>query len=92
MFLGVLHTSIRGVGHYLPRSHTLQQAPHRYYYSLFLIKYSSLLCSPSLPGLYSLLGSPTTTGGRAALTLDNMEEPYSAGIRFTIMPPMKRHM
>jgi len=32
------------------------------------------------------------TGGRASLTLDNMEEPYTGGIRFTIMPPMKRHM
>ena len=29
-------------------------------------------------------------GGNAYLTLDNTEEPYLAGIRFTAMPPMKR--
>ena len=29
-------------------------------------------------------------GGNAYLTLDNTEEPYQAGIRFTAMPPMKR--
>jgi hypothetical protein len=35
---------------------------------------------------------PLLSGGRASLTLDNMDEPYLGGIRFTIMPPMKRHM
>jgi structural maintenance of chromosome 1 len=29
-------------------------------------------------------------GGNAYLTLDNTEEPYLGGIRFTAMPPMKR--
>jgi len=29
-------------------------------------------------------------GGNAYLTLDNTEEPYKAGTRFTAMPPMKR--
>eukprot|EP01038_Epipyxis_sp_PR26KG_P004825 gene4825-6760_t len=29
-------------------------------------------------------------GGNAYLTLDNTEEPYLAGVRFTAMPPMKR--
>jgi folate-dependent phosphoribosylglycinamide formyltransferase PurN len=40
-----------------------------------------------IPSLFPLL-----SGGRASLTLDNMDEPYLGGIRFTIMPPMKRHM
>jgi hypothetical protein len=35
---------------------------------------------------------PLLSGGRASLTLDNMDEPYLGGIRFTIMSPMKRHM
>lgn len=36
--------------------------------------------------------SPTclSTGGNAYLTLDNTDEPYLGGIRFTAMPPMKR--
>jgi hypothetical protein len=29
-------------------------------------------------------------GGNAYLTLDNTDEPYLSGIRFTAMPPMKR--
>jgi structural maintenance of chromosome 1 len=29
-------------------------------------------------------------GGNAYLTLDNTDEPYLGGIRFTAMPPMKR--
>lgn len=29
-------------------------------------------------------------GGNASLTLENLEEPYLGGIRFTAMPPMKR--
>ena len=29
-------------------------------------------------------------GGTAYLTLDNTDEPYLGGIRFTAMPPMKR--
>lgn len=29
-------------------------------------------------------------GGNAFLTIDNLEEPYLSGIRFTAMPPMKR--
>ena len=29
-------------------------------------------------------------GGNAYLTLDNTDEPYAGGIRFTAMPPMKR--
>ena len=29
-------------------------------------------------------------GGNAYLTLDNAEEPYLGGVRFTAMPPMKR--
>lgn len=31
-----------------------------------------------------------TLGGNAYLTLDNTDEPYLGGIRFTAMPPMKR--
>ena len=29
-------------------------------------------------------------GGNAFLTIDNLEEPYLGGVRFTAMPPMKR--
>ena len=29
-------------------------------------------------------------GGNAYLTLENTDEPYLGGIRFTAMPPMKR--
>lgn len=29
-------------------------------------------------------------GGNASLTLENIEEPYLGGVRFTAMPPMKR--
>lgn len=29
-------------------------------------------------------------GGNAYLTLDNTDEPFNGGIRFTAMPPMKR--
>jgi structural maintenance of chromosome 1 len=29
-------------------------------------------------------------GGNAYLTLDNTDEPFLAGVRFTAMPPMKR--
>lgn len=48
--------------------------------------------SQSLGSIYSDLtcSSKHPLGGKAYLTLDNTDEPYLGGIRFTAMPPMKR--
>lgn len=48
--------------------------------------------SESLQVIYRDLtkSSKHPTGGTAYLTLDNTEEPYNGGTRFTAMPPMKR--
>eukprot|EP01034_Spumella_vulgaris_P028694 gene28694-35595_t len=48
--------------------------------------------SQSLGSIYSDLtrSSKHPLGGKAYLTLDNTDEPYQGGIRFTAMPPMKR--
>lgn len=36
------------------------------------------------------MSSKHPLGGNAYLTLDNIDEPYLGGVRFTAMPPMKR--
>lgn len=48
--------------------------------------------SQSLGTIYRDLtrSSKHPLGGNAYLTLDNTDEPYLGGIRFTAMPPMKR--
>ena len=48
--------------------------------------------SESLSVIYRDLtrSSKHPLGGNAFLTLDNTEEPYLGGVRFTAMPPMKR--
>lgn len=48
--------------------------------------------SRSLGQIYKDLtkSSKHPMGGNAYLTLDNTDEPYLGGIRFTAMPPMKR--
>ena len=48
--------------------------------------------SDSLGVIYKDLtrSSKHPVGGNAYLTLDNTDEPYLGGIRFTAMPPMKR--
>ena len=43
------------------------------------IIYSQLTKSPEFP-----------TGGRAYLQLESMDEPFTSGIKYTAMPPMKR--
>ena len=48
--------------------------------------------SESLGVIYRDLtrSSKHPTGGNAYLTLDNTDEPYLSGLRYTAMPPMKR--
>lgn len=59
-------------------------------YELFMKAFQHI--STTIDEVYKKLTKSTkhTLGGTAYLSLDNTEEPYNEGIRYNVMPPMKR--